>query len=77
MVRKELKSQPDEVKKKLRKMLSEIKLPPRSKKCVDSYNPKLGSDLSIYKCAYGLTIISGSRGPCCVPSGLRLGGTWS
>src|SRR4029453_8376830 len=24
--------------------LSEIKLPPRSKKCVDSYNPKLGND---------------------------------
>jgi len=37
--------------------LSEIKLPPRSKKCVDSYNPKLGSDWSIYRCAYGLTII--------------------
>src|SRR6476660_8265114 len=37
--------------------LSEVKLPARSKKCVDSYNPKLGSDWSIYKCAYGLTII--------------------
>jgi glycine betaine/proline transport system substrate-binding protein len=37
--------------------LSEIKLPARSKKCVDSYNPKLGSNWSIYKCAYGLTII--------------------
>jgi glycine betaine/proline transport system substrate-binding protein len=37
--------------------LSEIKLPPRSKKCVDSYNPKLGSNWSIYRCAYGQTII--------------------
>jgi glycine betaine/proline transport system substrate-binding protein len=37
--------------------LSEIKLPARSKNCVDSYSPKLGSDWSIYKCAYGLTII--------------------
>ncbi len=37
--------------------LSEIKLPPRSKKCVDSYNPKLGNDWSIYRCAYGQTII--------------------
>ena len=37
--------------------LSEIKLPARSKKCVDSYNPKLGNDWGIYKCAYGLTII--------------------
>jgi glycine betaine/proline transport system substrate-binding protein len=37
--------------------LSEIKLPPRGKNCVDSYNPKLGSDWSIYKCAYGQTII--------------------
>jgi len=37
--------------------LSEIKLPPRSKNCVDSYNPKLGTNWSIYKCAYGLTII--------------------
>ena len=37
--------------------LSEVKLPARSKKCVDSYNPKLGSDWSIYRCAYGLTII--------------------
>jgi len=37
--------------------LSEIKLPARSQKCVDSYNPKLGSNWSIYKCAYGLTII--------------------
>jgi glycine betaine/proline transport system substrate-binding protein len=37
--------------------LSEIKLPPRSKSCVDSYNPKLGSNWSIYKCGYGQTII--------------------
>jgi hypothetical protein len=37
--------------------LSEIKLPARSKKCVDSYNPKLGSNWSIYRCAYGQTII--------------------
>jgi glycine betaine/proline transport system substrate-binding protein len=37
--------------------LSEIKLPPRSKSCVDSYNPKLGSNWSIYRCAYGQTII--------------------
>ncbi|HEY7177761.1 MAG TPA: glycine betaine ABC transporter substrate-binding protein [Gaiella sp.] len=37
--------------------LSEIKLPARSKTCVDSYNPKLGSNWGIYKCAYGLTII--------------------
>ena len=37
--------------------LSEIKLPARGKNCVDSYSPKLGSDWSIYKCAYGLTII--------------------
>ena len=37
--------------------LSEIKLPPRSKNCVDSYNPKLGSNWSIYRCAYGQTII--------------------
>ena len=37
--------------------LSEIKLPPRFKGCQDSYNPKLGSNLNIYKCAYGLTII--------------------
>jgi glycine betaine/proline transport system substrate-binding protein len=37
--------------------LSEIKLPPRGKTCVDSYNPKLGSNWSIYKCAYGQTII--------------------
>jgi glycine betaine/proline transport system substrate-binding protein len=37
--------------------LSEVKLPARSKKCVDSYNPKLGSDWSIYRCAYGQTII--------------------
>lgn len=37
--------------------LSEIKLPPRSKTCQDSYNPKLGSNWGIYKCAYGLTII--------------------
>jgi glycine betaine/proline transport system substrate-binding protein len=37
--------------------LSEIKLPPRGKNCVDSYSPKLGSDWSIYKCAYENTII--------------------
>jgi len=37
--------------------LSEIKLPPRGKNCVDSYSPKLGSNWSIYRCAYGLTII--------------------
>jgi glycine betaine/proline transport system substrate-binding protein len=37
--------------------LSEIKLPARGKNCVDSYNPKLGSNWSIYKCAYGQTII--------------------
>ena len=37
--------------------LSEIKLPARSKKCVDSYSPKLGSNWSIYRCAYGQTII--------------------
>ena len=37
--------------------LSEVKLPPRGKNCVDSYNPKLGSNWSIYRCAYGLTII--------------------
>jgi glycine betaine/proline transport system substrate-binding protein len=37
--------------------LSEVKLPQRGKNCVDSYNPKLGSDWSIYKCAYGQTII--------------------
>ncbi len=37
--------------------LSEIKLPPRTKACQDSYNPKLGNNLNIYKCAYGLTII--------------------
>ena len=37
--------------------LTEIKLPARSKKCVDSYNPKLGSNWSIYRCAYGQTII--------------------
>jgi len=37
--------------------LSEVKLPARSKNCVDSYSPKLGSDWSIYRCAYGLTII--------------------
>jgi glycine betaine/proline transport system substrate-binding protein len=37
--------------------LSEIKLPARGKNCVDSYNPKLGTNWSIYKCAYGLTII--------------------
>jgi len=34
-----------------------VKLPPRGKNCVDSYNPKLGSNWSIYKCAYGDTII--------------------
>ena len=37
--------------------LSEIKLPPRGKKCVDSYSPKLGSNWSIYRCGYGQTII--------------------
>jgi glycine betaine/proline transport system substrate-binding protein len=37
--------------------LSEIKLPARGKNCVDSYSPKLGSDWSIYRCAYENTII--------------------
>jgi glycine betaine/proline transport system substrate-binding protein len=37
--------------------LSEVALPPRGKNCVDSYNPKLGSNWSIYRCAYGLTVI--------------------
>jgi glycine betaine/proline transport system substrate-binding protein len=37
--------------------LSEVKLPPRGKNCVDSYSPKLGSDWSIYRCAYGQQII--------------------
>jgi glycine betaine/proline transport system substrate-binding protein len=37
--------------------LSEVKLPPRSKSCVDSYSPKLGSNWNIYKCAYENTII--------------------
>ena len=37
--------------------LSEIKLPPRGKNCVDSYSPKLGKDWSIYRCAYENTII--------------------
>ena len=37
--------------------LSEIKLPPRGKNCVDSYSPKLGSNWSIYRCGYGQTII--------------------
>ena len=37
--------------------LSEVKLPVRSKKCVDSYSPKLGKDWSIYRCAYENTII--------------------
>jgi glycine betaine/proline transport system substrate-binding protein len=37
--------------------LSEVQLPPRGKNCVDSYNPKLGSNWSIYKCGYGQTII--------------------
>ena len=37
--------------------LSEVKLPPRGKNCVDSYNPKLGSNWGIYKCGYGDTII--------------------
>jgi glycine betaine/proline transport system substrate-binding protein len=37
--------------------LSEIKLPPRFKGCQDSYNPKLGSNWKIYKCAYGQTVI--------------------
>jgi glycine betaine/proline transport system substrate-binding protein len=37
--------------------LSEVKLPPRGKDCVDSYSPKLGKDWSIYRCAYENTII--------------------
>jgi glycine betaine/proline transport system substrate-binding protein len=37
--------------------LSEVKLPPRGKACIDSYNPKLGSNWKIYRCAYGQTII--------------------
>ena len=37
--------------------LSEIQLPPRTKSCVDSYSPKLGTNWNQYKCAYGLTII--------------------
>ena len=37
--------------------LSEIKLPPRGKNCVDSYSPKLGKNWSIYRCGYGQTII--------------------
>jgi glycine betaine/proline transport system substrate-binding protein len=37
--------------------LSEIKLPPPGKNCVDSYSPKLGSNWSIYRCGYGQTII--------------------
>jgi glycine betaine/proline transport system substrate-binding protein len=37
--------------------LSEIQLPPRSKSCVDSYSPKLGTNWNQYKCGYGLTII--------------------
>ncbi len=37
--------------------LSEVALPPRGKNCVDSYNPKLGSNWSIYRCGYGQTII--------------------
>ena len=37
--------------------LSEVKLPPRFKGCVDSYSPKLGSNLNQYKCAYEQTII--------------------
>ena len=37
--------------------LSEIQLPPRTKSCVDSYSPKLGSNWNIYKCGYGQTII--------------------
>jgi glycine betaine/proline transport system substrate-binding protein len=37
--------------------LSEVKLPPRGKNCVDSYSPKLGSNWSIYRCAYENTII--------------------
>ena len=32
--------------------LSEVKLPARGRDCVDSYSPKLGSDWSIYRCAY-------------------------
>ncbi len=37
--------------------LSEVKLPPRFKGCQGSYGPKLGSNWSIYKCAYGNTLI--------------------
>ena len=37
--------------------LSEIQLPPRSKGCVDSYSPKLGTNWNQYKCGYGQTII--------------------
>jgi len=37
--------------------LSEIQLPPRSKSCVDSYSPKLGTNWNQYKCGYGQTII--------------------
>jgi glycine betaine/proline transport system substrate-binding protein len=37
--------------------LSEVKLPPRGKNCQDSFSPKLGSNWSIYRCAYGQTII--------------------
>jgi glycine betaine/proline transport system substrate-binding protein len=37
--------------------LSEVMLPKRSKNCVDSYSPKLGSNLQQYNCAYGQTII--------------------
>jgi glycine betaine/proline transport system substrate-binding protein len=37
--------------------LSEVALPPRKKDCQDSYNPKLGSNLQQYNCAYGETII--------------------
>jgi len=37
--------------------LSEIQLPPRTKSCVDSYSPKLGTNWNQYKCGYGQTII--------------------
>jgi glycine betaine/proline transport system substrate-binding protein len=37
--------------------LSEVQLPKRFKGCQDSFNAKLGSNLSQYRCAYGLTII--------------------
>jgi len=37
--------------------LSEIQLPKRFKGCQDSYNPKLGSSVKQYSCAYGITVI--------------------